>query len=190
MALTKPLLNTITAFDVHVGNRFTFSVIGGDQVIGCKLSIFDNDTDELVYVDEQLHEGYYFDLPADPDYNNDLTIDLENGGNYNAYIQTKNSSGEYSIASSRIQFYCFATPTFTFTVDTAIVSSATNTWHLNYDVNETYPSEPIDTLVTYGFILYNSDGSQAQTSNTLYTAVRPELDYTFFGLLNGNTYKI
>lgn len=190
MALTKPILSSIDAFDVHDGYRFTFDVIGGDQVTGSKLSIFNNVTGALVYTGEQTRDSFYFDLPADPDYNNNSVIDLINGGNYNAYIETVGATG-YSTPSSRMQFYCFAQPSFEFTGTISPVSTATNTWYLNYTNNSGAPDSglPIDTLAEYTFTLYNGDGSQAQTSGILSTASYPNLNYTFTGLLRG-TYTI
>jgi len=188
MALTKPILNSVGSFDAHVGFKFTFQVVGGDKVTGCRLTIFNNTTNVQIYQDTQTHESYDFTLPANASGVTNKTSGA--GGNYNAYIETTDGLGNWSEPSSRMQFYCFVTPVFEFTVDTTTITSATNTWFVTHAVNPTYPTEDIDGLATYGFTLYNNDGSQAQTSGTLFTASRPDLNYTFSGLLNGATYKI
>jgi len=193
MALTKPILGNIGSFDAHVGFTFTFNVVGGDRVTGCRLSIFDNETDELVYYGEQTHDSHDFTLPEDATWDIYTITNKTDGfgGNYNVYIETTDGDGHYSAPSNRMQFYCFVTPTFQFAIDTpSIIYNATNTWSLIYDINPEYPTEDIDGLSTYAFILYNSDGSQAQTSQTLFYESRPDLSYTFSGLLSNSLYKI
>ena len=49
MALTQPILNSIAAFDATQEHIFSFISIGGDQVLGSQLTIYDNETGAQVY---------------------------------------------------------------------------------------------------------------------------------------------
>ena len=59
MALSKPILNSIPAWDTSDGQNFPFSVSGGDIVIGNNLYIINNDSGEAL--GKEYSSG--FDLP-------------------------------------------------------------------------------------------------------------------------------
>lgn len=59
MALTKPQLYNVAAFDATQDFIFTFNVIGGSQVVGNRLTIRDNTTDEVVY--QEVQTTYRFE---------------------------------------------------------------------------------------------------------------------------------
>lgn len=101
MALTRPILYNIPAFDSSDEKVFTFNVAGGDQVVSNKLTITDNDTSSVVYESTQITLTLTHTLPQ---------YSLLNGKYYSATITTYNIDSEASSPSLPILFRCYTTP--------------------------------------------------------------------------------
>ena len=182
MALTKPILDNVVAWDVADGCTFTFNVIGGDAVVGNTLYILDNSTNEIVYTLATTSYQYKAIVPAN-------AVGLSNGTYYNAYIVTENSNGDISVNSNIIQFYCYTTPTWEITniEEGDIVSNSSIAPSASYIQIEN------ETLNDYTFILYNASRVQIATSNTQYVAsplYNFSVSYSFNGLENDTAYYI
>lgn len=162
IALQKPILNNIAAFDAENGGQYNFVVTGGDLWLGVKITIKDITTptnpDITVFTPTQANMGL-------------ITADLlTNGNQYRATIQTTTSYTEAgmtdtntSSASNSILFYCYESPTFEFTnisQDGVITSSV-------YTFAGHYIQEQGELLSTYQVILYDMYNNELQNSGIL-----------------------
>lgn len=180
MALTRPVLYSIPAFDADVSYVFRFNSIGGSQVVKNRLVIATNADNTTVYDEQQETFKFEHTLPANT---------LTNGTYYNATIYTYDNEGNISQASNIVQFYCYSTPTLTFT---NIQPSGTIT-NSNYTFNFTYNQVQNEPLNTYTVNLYDAQGLIIATSNELYansTNVPLDLSYTFTGFSDSTNYSI
>ncbi len=183
MALTKPILNTVTSWDVTDGYNFTFNVVGGDQVIGNTLTIRNNSTNAVVYTNTVTSFALSNTVPAN-------ATGLTNGTYYNAYITTRNSSGDTSVSSNIIQFYCYSTPELTFTnvVDGGSVDNSSFNATIRYDQDEN------EKIASYVINLYSADQTLINTSGLVYTSNVTSLpatfSYLFTGLLDSTVYYV
>lgn len=187
MALTKPILNQVPAWDATKGYTFTFNVVGGTQVAGSVLTIRDNETNVVVY--EHTESSYNFSntIPANV---------LENGTNYNASLITLDINLNQSVESNVIQFYCYDTPV----INGLNIPSGDIIPSSEFPFEATYSQSQGEMLNTYRFTLYNVSQVEIATSGTMYaTNITPSyqgdtilipLAYTFTGLLDNNTYYL
>lgn len=184
MALVRPILNAMAAFDSTKQAVFTFISNGGDKVTGSKLTIKLNDTGETIYSSEQDSTSKQHVLPANT---------LKNNKYYTASIQSKNSSGTLSSASSSIQFWCYTTPTIQFTN----IPSGNVIKGYSFTFDATYNQIEGELLSSYDIFLYNEDDNiiKSVTGDDriyIYDVLPPptHISYTFEGLEDGKTYKI
>lgn len=178
MALTRPILYSLAAFDANDDQVFTFNVVGGDQVVRNQLIIINQSTGDIVYNNIQTTYAFTHTVSGGA---------LTNGVYYSATITTYNSSNESSIASAPIQFYCYTTPTFKIiNIPTStIIDVNSYTFQLSY-----YQSES-EKLSSYAFILYDSNKTQISTSGTIYVGTSSSpFEYSFGGLENGTIYYV
>ena len=89
MALVTPVGVAIPAFDATQAQTFSFTVQGGDQVVGNILTIIDNTTGDIVDGFPKRVESYVYSqsIPANV---------LENNKYYAFYFQTINVYGDIS----------------------------------------------------------------------------------------------
>lgn len=180
MALTAPILYSQVAFDSSQAQTFLFNVIGGTQVVSNTLTIKNNVTLATVYSQEQVTYKFEHIIPANT---------LVNGTYYQASLTTKDAQGNVSVASNIIQFYCYTTPSFTFSnlpTGNIIQNSA-----FNFEV--TYNQLQGETLNAYVFNLFLPSGVLVATSNTLYntsTTLPLIVSYLFTGFDNNSQYSI
>lgn len=181
MALTKPILYNIAAFDSTTEQIFTFNVIGGDQVVKNQLTIINQDTNEIVYQEIQTTFSFRHVLAANT---------LINGQYYSASLITYNISNEASSPSSNIQFYCYTQPFFAFT-NIPATNVITNS---NYTFELTYNQQEGELLNSYTFNLYDAQMSLVATSEIQYVgevSLLPiTLSYTFNNLQDNTFYFI
>lgn len=182
MALLIPVMLPVNAFDATVNNTFIFSVpTGGDQVTQNRLTIINQSTGLIVYQQTQTTFAYSHTLAANT---------LTNGTYYSAYINTFNSGGTMSINSNTIQFYCYTTPTLSFT--NLPTGNIINNNSFNFQV--TYNQAESELINSYQYILYDAQNVQIATSGVLYvtspTFPSTILYYTFSGLLNNTSYYV
>lgn len=182
MALLKPVLFSIPAFDANTENAITFSVpVGGDQVTKNRLTIINQSTGVQVYQATQTTFTFTHTLPANT---------LVNGGYYSAYINTFNASGDMSINSNTIQFYCYTTPSLAFTNLPTDNIIANNTFNFQM----TYGQVEGELLDSYKYDLYDAQQILIATSGVKYvgssTPPPTVLSYEFGGLLDNTSYYI
>lgn len=174
MALTKPILNEIPAFDASQAHNFTFISIGGDQVTGNQLTIYENETGTQVY--QANYTSFKFEHPLNAGV-------LTNGKYYNATIATINSSGQFSEPSNPVAFYCYTSPSLTITN----IPAGGTIEQSNYMFQGSYSQLEGELLNGYQFILYDSNKEKISSSDILYDSL---YSYTFSGLSNDTSYYI
>lgn len=181
MALTKPILYNINAFDATKPQVFTFESIGGDQVVANQLTIIKQSTAEIVYQHKQITNTFYHNLTADI---------LENGLYYSAYIVTYNIDDEESSQSIAIQFRCYTTPSWEFTNIplSGIINNA------NYVFNARYSQPEHERLSQVTFNLYD-DFQKLIDTDTNFIGMPPlvnyfDVEYQVDGLSNTIDYYI
>ena len=181
MAVTTPVLNPVPAFDATEDMLFTFSSVGGNQVVSNKLIVRNATTLETLYEDVVNSFVLEHVLPADT---------LLNGSYYQATVVTYDASGAASAESAPIQFYCFSSPTFTF----PNLSSGDNITTSTYSFVAQYEQVENELLNQYSFVLYDGEDKQLTTSGVQYvgsTSLPPTLVvWTVSGLEDGKNYKI
>ena len=181
MALVRPTLLPVVAFDATQEQTFTFTVQGSSaQVVANQLIIRNQDTNDIVYQEKQETFTYKHVVNAD---------ELENGTYYNAVVSTFDANGNESPTSIPIQFWCYTTPTLTFTnLPTGnIITNASFNFEFTYNQVENEP------LNNYTINLYNSFQSIISTSGVQYTnstTVPFTSSYLFSGFDNSTTYYV
>lgn len=181
MAVTTPVLNPVLAFDANKDMVFTFSSVGGNQVVANRLTVKDVTTLEVVYDETVQSFVYEHNLPGGT---------LLNSAYYQATITTYDLGGAASAASAPIQFYCFTSPQFEF----VNLSQGDNISATTYSFVVQYSQIENELLNQYSFVLYNEDDVQVSTSGVQYvgsTALPPTLVvWTVNGLNDNTNYKI
>lgn len=181
MALIRPILYSISAFDATESQIFNFNVSGGDQVVKNRLVISKQSDNTVVYDNTQTTFAFRHIVPANT---------LVNGEYYSAYIITYNAIDEQSSPSLGIQFYCFSAPSFSFSniPINRVISNA------SYNFIVTYNQDESEYLRSYTFNLYNSERVLLATSGIQYISTTPTLplniNYTFNGLNDKETYYV
>lgn len=181
MALIRPILYSIPAFDAINSQTFNFNVSGGDQVVKNRLVISKQSDNTIVYDNIQTTFAFRHVVPENT---------LINGEYYSAYVVTYNSVNEQSAQSLGIQFYCFSSPSFEFSnmpINRVISNSS-------YNFIVTYDQDESEYLRSYTFNLYNSERVLLATSGIQYISTTPtsplNINYTFNGLNDRETYYI
>ena len=183
MALSTPLLYSIAAFDATSSHTISFTVSGGDQVVANRLLIKKNSDLSVVY--NQVIQSYSFNhtIPANI---------LINGSYYIAQIKTYGvndditSEQEGSLWSSSVTFFCYSTPTLTWTNRPigSIIQESNYTFQFSYSQNEG------EELYNYIINLYDNNKSLISTSGTKYVSGTTLLTYEVNGLSDDKTYYI
>ena len=180
MALTTPILYTISAFDATQVQTFTFASIGGSQVVANTLTIKNNATLTTVYSVTQTTFKFEHILPANT---------LTNGTYYQATLTTKDAQGNVSNASVPIQFYCYSQPSF----EISNMPTGNIVTNSSYAFTVTYNQAQGEILNAYVFNLYSASGALISTSNTMYntdTSLPLSISYLFSGFEDKTTYSI
>lgn len=180
MALTKPILNTVAAFDASNSQVFSFSVIGGSQVTGNTLVIKDNTTLAEVYNAYQPSFKLQHIVPANT---------LTNGKYYQAYITTSDAQGETSQPSNIIQFTCYTQPAFNFTnvSEHAVINNS------SFEFQAIYNQVEGEILNEYTFNLYDAADLLISSSGKKYNTshIMPlHISHVFNGLADNTVYTI
>lgn len=155
MALQKPIVNTIAAFDATSAHTINFVVNGGDQVTANRAIIKLGSTNETLYDATQTTFALQHTIPANT---------LTNGNYYIIQIQTFNSNSDASALSSPITFYCYSTPTFSISnlPTNNVVKNASYTFNLSY--NQTQG----EALSSYIVDVYSLSQTLIWSSNIVY----------------------
>ena len=179
MAMVKPIVNQISAFDASVGTTISFTSNGGNQVAKNKIVVKNNTTNAIVYQNTVI--SYQLQNVINPNM-------LTNGVNYNYVIYTYDVNDNESPMSNIIPFYCYSTPTITFTNLTSgqIVETPSYTFNFTYSQAQ---GENLDFLVVY---LYDNSNNLIAKSNNIYNTNIPpiSLSYNFDGFDDKSGYSI
>lgn len=180
MALIRPILYSISAFDAANSQTFNFNVSGGDQVVKNRLIILKQSDNSVVYDNTQVTFAFRHIVPENT---------LENGEYYSASVTTYNASDEQSAPSLSIQFYCFTTPSFVFSniPINRVISNSSYNFIVTYNQNES------EHLRSYTFNLYDSERVLLTTTGIEYvssSALPLNINHTFSGLNDEATYYI
>ena len=126
MALVKPIVNDIMAFDATQAYTVNFTVNGGDRVVKNEIYIVENDSiseTPPIYNDTVTTFDLSHVIPADT---------LTNGIYYKVKIRTYDELNNESAWSDYYPFYCYTTPSLSFVSLPPIVSTSTYTFNLRY----------------------------------------------------------
>ena len=181
MALTRPILYSVPAFDATNQYTFSFNVIGGDQVVKNQLTIVDQSNNQIVYQEQQITFAFNHTINANT---------LTNGKYYSASLITYNSSNESSSPSVSIQFYCYTNPSFNFNnmPPTNVITNSNYVFEVSYNQNEG------ELLNSYSFNLYDAQRNLLSTSGMMYTsgvsALPLIISYQFSGLQDNTFYFV
>lgn len=179
MALVKPIAQGISAFDATQSQTFSFTSVGGSQVVANRITIRLQDDNSIVY--QNKVESYKFQqtVPANT---------LTNDNYYNFYFNTYDADGNESADSNVIQFYCFSNPTLTLTnlpLNNLVEASS-------YTFGVTYNQSQGELLNYLKFYLYDGLDNLLNESEFYYGTVQIPISFqhTFNGLENNGNYKV
>lgn len=173
MALTTPIVSTITPFDATLVYTVNFTVSGGDQVTGNVLTVYNNTTNVVVYTNTVTSLILSNTIPANT---------LVNGVTYKCTIQTKNSLAQTSTASSSVVFIPLSPATITFTNITS-----GKVYDQNVTFSATYSQAQGELLQQFEYYLYDSNKNLLQSYPVQYTSSTP-LTQLVSNLNNGIIY--
>lgn len=181
MALTRPTLIAVPSFDATQPYTFTFTAQSGSaQIVANQLTIRRQSDNQIVYDEKQETFKYEHVVNAD---------ELVNGTYYNAVVSVFDADDNQSPTSIPIQFWCYSTPSITFTNIPAnnIITNASFNFTFTYAQNEG------EALNSYVVNLYNAFQTQIATSGVIYTQTgTPPYDgsYLFAGFEDNTAYYI
>ena len=174
MTLSTPLIKKIPAFDPSKNYSVEFSY-EGNQAVKNRAIIIDNETYQTVYDNEQERMRLDHVIVANT---------LEAGKTYQIRIKVYDNYGNESDFSSPVLFYCYTTPSFSFTniTDGMIYRTSVLPVTLNYSQSEGEAfNECQINLYTYDYVLSSSSAVLYDVSS---------LSHTFYGLQNESVYYI
>lgn len=179
MSLVNPIALSVNAFDATNNQTFYFTSNGGDQVVKNRITIRRQSDNVVVYQNTVTSFLFEQTVPSGT---------LVNGTYYNYYFNTYNVADDISANSNVVAFYCYSTPTITFTnfPSTNIINSATYSFNITYNQTE---GELLSYLVYY---LYDFNGIELSNSGELYSVSTPPINFSheFTGFEISNQYKI
>ena len=181
MALVKPIINDIVAFDANIGTTITFMASGGDQVTGNEIKVVlneDSQTETIVY--QNTITGYELShtIPANV---------LTNGQYYRVSIRTYDILSNTSPWSNAQPFYCYTTPSLSLNINNGQTLDSSN-YHFILTYNQ-LENEKVD----YAIIeVYNNNNIIISNSGNLYNSDYPPLSFShdIFGLNNHSQYYV
>lgn len=179
MALVKPIVNDITAFDATSAYTVTFTASGGDQVTKNEIQIVLNDVSETsIYQNAVTSQDLSHIISANT---------LTNGQYYKVRIRTYDILNNTSDWSDYVPFRCYSTPV----ISLNIVEGQTVTTS-NLSIILTYNQAQGEKLDHAVISLYSSSNALISSSGNLYDTDSPPLTFTYtINNLNNNTqYKI
>ena len=184
MALTKPIIGDVAAFDATVGTTITFSATAteGSQITGNTVKIVTNDPSETtVYTDTVTSYELSHVIPPN------TSSGLSNGSYYKVAIQTRDAIGNTSVWSDYVPFHCYSTPNLILNV-----SEGQTITRAIFNFNLTY-TQTQGELVNYATIkIYRTNGTVYDDSGLLYPPSTGAItfNYTVNNLQNDTNYKV
>lgn len=178
MALVKPIVNEIVAFDARVGTTVTFTASGGDQITKNEIKVVTNDANEtMVYHKTVTSYVLSNTIPANV---------LTNGQYYKVAIRTYDTLNNTSAWSNYQPFYCYSTPVLALNIsDGQTITTST------YRVQLTY-TQLQNEKVDYALIEIYQNERLIDSSGNLYNSDFPPLrfDYDVVGLNDESQYYV
>lgn len=179
MAMIKPIALSKNAFDATQDQIFYFTSTGGNQVVKNKITIRLQSDNSIVYTNTVISYKFNQTIPANT---------LTNGVYYNYYFNTYDINDNVSDNSNVIPFYCYTTPSVSFTnlSNNGVVNASRFQTIIQYSQNE---SELLDFLIVN---FYTSSNQLISTSKNLYSTATPPLtiNYILEGLENNTSYYV
>lgn len=169
--LPTPTLSLISTFDPSKNNNIYFSY-NGNQIKKKRIVIIDNKTFKTILDNTQLGMKLCYDLPAN-------TIKT---GQYTAQIQVFDFDGNSSELSQPVLFYCYSTPSVSFSNFTDKINKSSINLSLSYTQAEN------DSVKEFAFYLYDLQKKIVTKSNNFYSL--NDSSYTFLELKNLTTYYV
>lgn len=169
-------VHNITAFDTACGSSVSFGYSGA-QCIKNKLSIYNNETDSLVYENTRVTFDLAHEIPPDI---------LVNGESYyctiTAYYKVNNDEQSITSSSSNV-FMCLKTPIWNFKDlnDGSVIGNS------YYDFSFNYSQEQNEEIDEYYIVVYTASHTIFWSSGSLYDS---SLDTRVTGLVNDELYFI
>lgn len=181
MALTRPVLIGVPSFDATQSFTFTFTVqSGSSQIVANQLTIRRQSDNTIVYDEKQETFKYEHVVNAN---------ELVNGTYYNAVVSVFDADDNQSPISIPIQFWCYTTPTISFT-NFPINDLVTNA---SYNFSFSYTQNEGEAINSYVVNLYNAFQTLISTSGNIYVqnGTPPyNSSYLFTGFEDNTTYSI
>lgn len=178
MALVNPIALSVNAFSATNNQTFYFTSNGGDQVVKNRITIRRQSDNVVVYQNTVTSFLFEQTVPSGT---------LVNGTYYNYYFNTYNVADDISANSNVVAFYCYSTPTITFTnlpINNKLTTS-TYSFDITYNQSE---GEQLNYLIYY---LYDVNNVELSNSGQIYGSTIPfSTSYRFDGFKDGETYKI
>ena len=178
MSILKPSILTIIPFDASKDYILNFNLDPStDQCFGNRIIIRNNATNAVVYDHTVTRFLLTHNIPFGT---------LSNGTIYKITVAYFNLSGTYSSFSDGTIFKCLATPVVSISNLTPNQTIASNT----YTPSGSWAQSNGDTLNTYAFYLYDTNGILLQSSPTLFYAPSNITQYQFTSFANNTRYGI
>ena len=179
MTMVKPIGKTIKAFDSSSAQLFEFISSGGNQVVKNRIIIRNNSTSAVVY--DNTLETYTLGqtVPSNK---------LSNGIQYNFTFTTYDVDGNSSEESAPILFWCYTTPSISFTNLTTNQKIQSST----YVFLAQYSQAQNEYLKYANFTLYNSVSSQIYKTDDINVTTAPpnSLSFSYDKFENSTNYFI
>lgn len=179
MALSKPILNHITSFDVTENKNISFVVSDGDKPVRAVITITLQNTNNSKKYFQDISSStttYTITLPS-----NTLTgDDFGNDKDYTATVSTYNYQGQISDPSNTVYFHTYTAPVVDILSPAQVCDKAKLTAEFSYEQNEN------ELINYYNFRLLNSLGTQLAYSQNIYYEKDKSLKYTFSTNLENN----
>ena len=169
----KPILYNIQSFDSS--EELTISFLwNGNQSFGNVCIIKDNTSKEIIYQYPATTMQLKHTIPANT---------LENGKAYEVQIASVDIDKNTSEYSDAVMFYCFTTPSFTFSNIEAnqLIKNA------SYEITMSYSQIENEPLQSWEITLYDTSRSKLQSSGVCYNE---DIHYTLTNLEDKQNYFI
>lgn len=174
--MAKPIISSITPFDVADGTiiRFAYS---GNQPYSNKIIIYKASTMEVVYQDTEVTMQLRHSIPGG-------LAELNNGVQYAIEVICYDNDGVASQTSNKVFFWCLRTADFYFTTITEGAVYETSSVVATCYYNQ-YQG---DNIASYKFHLYDATKAEIFVTEMIYDS--SNITYTFKGLDNLTGYYV
>lgn len=209
MAYPSPTIQTINAFDVDVGTVIDFNIVSGTETSQImrsnKIFIYELNTNDLICTHLYVSTDSIHELPPRDDVSmvyasGKSYTDFANENQYYAQIQTYTDTAGTQIGSSLSLskiFWCLPTPALIISTITTPLTLTSCNVSATYDTNILTSITTLNEISQYQFILYDSGGTQIDTSGIITdsgeqsgTSTEYTVSYNFVGLENNTSYYI